>query len=230
MPMFFDYNACIMAGTDAAECEGAIADAMAPSRNDRLRNATCGEWRTECGGDCCRSSETCCGETCCGVFEKCCNGQCVDYDDDTCDATAGTCNPATEQPCDGACIDKADACTCRGSNVLCDNMCIGALDKCCNDANGEYGCGMVETCCNGVCCGLNHECCDGKCVSSMGPDSCSAESDDDSGGSTAFRLSNRDKTILAALFLAVFFGFLAFKLFKNDNKQASTKKKKKKPA
>ena len=115
--------------------------------------------------------------------------------------------------------------------MLCDNMCIGALDKCCNDANEKYGCSMVETCCNGVCCGLNHECCDGKCVSSMGPHSCSAESDDDdSGGSTAFRLSNRDKTILAALFLAVFFGFLGFKLFKNNNKQASTKKKKRKSA
>ena len=107
--------------------------------------------------------------------------------------------------------------------MLCDNTCIGALDKCCNDGNGEYGCSMVETCCNGVCCGLNHECCDGKCVSSMGPHSCSEESDDDPGKSAMFRLNNREKSILAAFFLVVM-GFLAFKFLRKKNKSKQDSK------
>ena len=145
----------------------------------------------------------------------------VHYNDETCSAPAGTCNPDTEKTCDGACIDKADACTCRGSNVLCDNTCIGALDKCCNDGNGEYGCSMVETCCNGVCCGLNHECCDGKCVSSMGPHSCSEESDDDPGKSAMFRLNNRRSLSLQHFLGGT--GFLAFALTKEEQKTRLSK-------
>ena len=58
---------------------------------------------------------------------------------------------------------------------------------------------MVETRCNGVCCGLNRVL-RRQVRFSMGPHSCSEESDDP-GKSAMFRLNNREKSILAAFFL-----------------------------